>query len=220
MLVSFAGLAIGAWLALAPRVPVPPPATPPARVAALPLPTPRMTPVPAPRRTRAAPLAPTPAPSVATPAPTSPPTAAATPAPTSAPTTAPAAQSGSAVAAEPGTWRIDEANVLVGPIIWTGAIEPAGTSLALDVHKSSVAGVPAARCERDTTLRATLAPGVAQQTVPYREVNCTGEASSGTMSVSGFSGATSSFSGTFARDGVKLGDFSARRVGGLAYRAP
>jgi hypothetical protein len=150
----------------------------------------------------------------ATPAPTATPVAA-TPAPTATPLAAtPAATPAPAAVAagrpRAGSWRIEEANVQVGTIVWAGAGAPAGNgdAIVLDVHKESVAGHGVSPCERQTTLHAVVAAGSAAS-VPYREVNCSGVTSSGEMRVSGFSGDGRSFSGSFWSGGAKLGDFTA-----------
>jgi hypothetical protein len=60
-------------------------------------------------------------------------------------------------------------------------------------------------------LHAEFAAGAAAQSVPFREVNCEGVATTGEMRVSSVPGIGRAFSGSFWRNGVKLGDFSARR---------
>lgn len=141
-----------------------------------------------------------------------------TPAPTPRPTvppTAPPTLTGTAtavVAAAAGVWRIEEANVQVGTIVWSGAGSGGGDAIALDVHKESVAGHGVSDCERRTTLHVVLSAGAAAQTVPYREVNCSGATSTGEMRVSTFSADGRSFSGSFWSDGSKLGDFTAART--------
>jgi hypothetical protein len=149
----------------------------------------------------------------ATTAPTVAPTAAPTTAPTAAPAVPPTAVA-PAVATAAGVWRIEEANVHVGTIVWSGsgAAAGAGNAIALDVHKESVAGHGVSACERRTTLHVVLSAGAAAQTVPYREVNCSGAASAGEMRVSTFSSDGRTFSGSFWSDGSKLGDFTAART--------
>jgi hypothetical protein len=150
-------------------------------------------------------------PAVATPAPTAQPTVAPTAPPTAPPTTPPTA---AAAAAPPsGVWRIEEANVQVGTIVWSGSgAGSGGNAIALDVHKESVAGHGISTCERRTTLHVVLSAGAAAQTVPYREVNCSGATSTGEMRVSTFSADGRTFSGSFWSDGAKLGDFTAART--------
>src|ERR1700681_533126 len=112
-----------------------------------------------------------------------------------------------------GTWQIDEANVQLGTILWVGDILPArGNTIVFNVHKQSVAGRPATRCERHTNLYASFSLGVADQTVPYREVNCEGFLSTGEIRVTGFFGNGGFLKGSFWRNGVKLGNFTARRL--------
>jgi hypothetical protein len=53
--------------------------------------------------------------------------------------------------------------------------------------------------------------GASAQTVPYQEVNCQGVSSTGQVRVSAFSADGRSFRGSFWLDGVKLGDFDARK---------
>ena len=66
-------------------------------------------------------------------------------------------------------------------------------------------------CERQTSLHVSLSLGVAQQTVPYREVNCAGVTSTGEVRVTSFSGDNRTFSGTFWQSGTKLGGFEAHK---------
>lgn len=142
------------------------------------------------------------------------PSAVSTPAPTAVPTAPPAA----AVAAAPaivrnGAWRISEANVQVGTIVWSGSETAAGQSaMALDVHKESVGGRPVSACERRTTLHATVPAAPSNISVSYREVNCSGATSNGEMRIVGASPDGRSFSGSFWSDGAKLGDFTAQRT--------
>jgi hypothetical protein len=111
-----------------------------------------------------------------------------------------------------GSWELDEANAQVGTIVWAAdvALTP-GKSVVLNAHKQSVGGHPAVPCERQTSLHAEFSAGTAAQSVPFREVNCEGVATTGEMRVTSVPGNGASFSGSFWRDGVKLGDFSARR---------
>ena len=53
---------------------------------------------------------------------------------------------------------------------------------------------------------------MAQQTVPYREVNCDGIVSTGEVRVTSFSSTGASFSGSFWQNGVNLGNFDARNL--------
>lgn|GEM_PF-5016571 len=122
---------------------------------------------------------------------------------------APAVTAGNAVQ---GAWEIDEANVQVGTIVWSGsAVLSRGNTIALDVRKASVGGRSATKCERETELRAAFSVGVPVQTVPYTEVNCQGASSTGEVRVSAFATDGRSFRGSFWLDDVKLGDFDARR---------
>src|SRR6202011_258856 len=58
-----------------------------------------------------------------------------------------------AVAAPPGSWQVDEANVRVGTIVWAGeAVMSSGNTMVLDTYKQSVAGRSATKCERQTRL--------------------------------------------------------------------
>lgn len=166
---------------------------------------------PAPPATRAPTVAPT-APSTAVvTTPTPRPTAAPTAPPTAPPTAARTATA--VVAPAAGVWRIEEANVQVGTIVWSGSgAGSGGDAIAFDVHKESVAGHAVSACERRTTLHVVLNAGAAAQTVPYREVNCSGATSTGEMRVSAFSSDGRTFSGSFWSDGSKLGDFTAART--------
>ena len=151
----------------------------------------------------------------ATPTATATPLATSTPAATHAPAPTPRATSTTAVAvAAPraGLWRIEEANVQVGTIVWTGrgAGSSGGNAIALDVHKESVAGHGVSLCERQTTLHAVVTAGASPQTVPYQEVNCSGAASNGEIRISSFSSDGRSFSGSFWSSGFKPGDFTAQ----------
>ena len=150
---------------------------------------------------------------VATVAPTAQPTpiVAPTPQPTLPPTAAPTTAPAAAAAPQPGLWRISEANVHVGTIVWSGSGVGSGGSITFDVHKESVAGHGVSPCEHQTTLHAVLTAGSAPQTVPYREVNCSGATSTGEIRVSAFSGDGRTFSGSFWSSGSKLGDFTASR---------
>ena len=160
-------------------------------------------------------IAPTASPIPATPTATATPLAIATPAAANAPALTPRATSptaGTVVAPGAGLWRIEEANVQVGTIVWTGrgGGSSGGNAIALDVHKESVAGHGVSLCERQTTLHVVVTAGTSPQTVPYQEVNCSGAKSNGEMHVSSFSGDGRSFSGSFWSSGSKLGDFTAR----------
>lgn len=149
----------------------------------------------------------------ATPKPTATPTPkpTATTTPTPSQTATPAAAAAAGVAPRAGSWRIEEANVQVGTIVWSGAGTASGGSntIVLDVHKETVAGHAVSACERRTTLHAVLPAAGSPQTVPYREVNCSGAASTGEMRVTSFSGDGGAFSGSFWSNGSKLGDFTA-----------
>ena len=188
------GFAIGAWLAISTRGPVQRSQRvtgPSSTIAAEPVQT------MAPRPTH------TPAP-IATP----------TPAAAALPTVASPAGRTEPIAnsATPGSWQLDEANIQVGTIRWLGsAAVAADKTIALTVHKQSVGGRAAVPCERQTVLRATFALAVAPQTVPYREVNCNGSESAGEVRVMSFAGDGASFSGSFFRNGVNLGTFTARK---------
>lgn len=189
-LVVIVGLAIGGWLAVSTRN-----QSQPVRTVA------RSNAAPVPVRTVAARKAPVAA--AATAAPTAVPAVPATVAPATTVT---------AEAAVQGAWQIDEANVQVGTIVWSGnAVLSRGNTIALDVRKVSVGGRAAAPCERETALHAAFSVGVPAQTVPYREVNCEGVSSTGEVRVSSFSSDGRSFRGSFWLDGAKLGDFEARR---------
>ncbi len=221
-LVVIVGLAIGGWLAVASRNQVQAARTV-ARSDSVQAPLQTITPPTRPPAVAMSTLAPrvasTVAPTVAkTVAPTPAPTVAPTPAPTIAPTAAPrvaatvaAAPTVIADAAVQGAWQIDEANVQVGTIVWSGsAVLSRANTIALDVHKVSVGGRSASRCERETELHAAFSVGVSAQTVPYQEVNCQGTSSAGEVRVSSYSSDGRSFRGSFWLDGVKLGDFEAR----------
>jgi cytoskeletal protein RodZ len=129
------------------------------------------------------------------------------------PTPTPAAATANAAAAAgAGTWRIDEANVYVGTIVWSGTgTASSGGAIVLDVHKERVAGHAVSQCERRTTLRVALA-GASAQNAPYEEVNCSGATSNGEMRVTGFGADGRSFSGSFWTGGAKVGDFTALRT--------
>jgi hypothetical protein len=206
VLVVVVGLAIGGWLGVGARnqqvsrISRHDAAAAPARTLA-----PR-TKTPAPTATPA--VAATAAPTIAA---TAAPTVAATAAPTVAATAVPATAAVAAGGAVQGGWEIDEANVQVGTIVWSGsAVRSRANTLALDVHKVSVAGRSVSACERETELRAAVVLGAAAQTVPYHEVNCNGVASTGEVRVSAFSADGRSFRGSFWLGGAKLGDFDAR----------
>ncbi len=116
-----------------------------------------------------------------------------------------------AVAAGAGIWRIEEANVYVGTIVWSGAgTASSDGAIVLDVHKERVAGHAVSQCERRTTLHVALA-GASAQNAPYQEVNCSGATSNGEMRVTGFGADGRSFSGSFWTGGAKVGDFTALR---------
>jgi hypothetical protein len=187
----------------APRVPHGTPSATPRTPAAAAVATPAAVTTTAPTATPEPAATPTP---TATPTPK--PTATATPAPSRTATPTPATAPGAAPRA--GSWRIEEANVQVGTIVWSGAGTASGgrNAIVLDVHKESVAGHAVSLCERRTTLHAVL-PAGSPQTVPYREVNCSGAASTGEMRVTSVSGDGSAFSGSFWSNGSKLGDFTA-----------
>jgi hypothetical protein len=111
-----------------------------------------------------------------------------------------------------GEWQIDEANLQAGRMVWSGdAVFSSGGTIVLDAHKDSIAGRSATQCERQTNLHAAFALGVAQQTVPFREMNCEGTTLSGEVRVGSFSRNDRSFSGSFWQGGVKLGDFTASK---------
>jgi hypothetical protein len=213
VLIVVVGFAIGAWLAIRSRgadqqthsvsVASSTAVAPATRTVA-----------PRPVRTAAPTVKPTALPTAASittiaPAPT--PAAPVSPMPTATP--APAAAAAPAVSTLQGSWQIDEANVQVGTIRWVGDAEPApGNAIAFTVHKQSIAGRTASRCERQTELRAALSPGVTTQSAPYREVNCEGVVSTGEIRVSSFSGNSGSFTGSFWRNGTNLGAFTARKL--------
>ncbi len=166
---------------------------------ATPIPRPAPTLAPTPARTLAPTVAATVAPTVA---PAAPPAVAHAPAPTTASVTA--------AATTAGAWRITEANRQIGTMIWSGsgAASPGGT-IILQLHKVAVAGQPATACERATTLQAQIAAGIPQQTVPFRETNCAGTTSTGTVHVNRFAAGGRAFDGTFAENGALVGDFIA-----------
>ena len=224
ILIVVVGFAIGGWLALRGRGP----AEPVRRVAvtgetrsARPLraaaPTARPTPL-----ATAAPLATASPLATATPLVTprviATATSVATPEPTATPrvlpTAAPVAPTAGtvAVAGPQGAWQLDEANVQVGTIVWTGAVTPSGATIELNVHKQRVGGRAAMPCERQTGLHAAFSAGVAEQTVPYREVNCEGIVSTGEVHVTNFTPNGGAFSGSFSHNGVSLGTFSAHKL--------
>ena len=140
------------------------------------------------------------------------PTAAATPTATAVPTAAVTPAKGADYSALQGEWQIDEANLQDGRMVWSGdAVVSNGGTIVLDVHKDSIAGRSATQCERQTNLHAAFALGVAQQTVPFREMNCEGTTLSGEVRVGSFSRDDRSFYGSFWQGGVKLGDFTASK---------
>jgi hypothetical protein len=191
-----AGFAIGGWLAIRTRGPVE--RTQRVTVASSAVAAP-------PARSLAARL-------VRTAVPAAPPTPVATTAATPNPTPTATARAG-ANSALRGLWQIDEANVQVGTIVWVGNAEPAvGNAIVFSVHKQRVGGRAAMPCERQTVLRAAVPLGAAEQTVPYREVNCEGIVSTGEVRVTSLSGNAASFSGSFWSNGVNLGNFSARKL--------
>lgn len=124
-------------------------------------------------------------------------------------TSNPAVTTGRSVPA--GSWDLQESNAQVGTIVWAADLASASGDVVLNAHKQSVGGRPAVPCERQTSLHAEFPAGTGPHSVPYREVNCEGVVTTGEMRVSGIPGSGSSFSGSFWRDGVKLGDFTARR---------
>jgi hypothetical protein len=140
----------------------------------------------------------------------------ATPAPTATPVATPVATPIANSAANPslqGSWQFDEANVQVGTILWIGSAAVDGRdTVVFNVHKQSVGGRPATRCERETGLSATFSIGNAEQTVPYREVNCQGVVSGGEVRITGFSANSGHFSGNFWSNGTNLGHFDARKL--------
>jgi hypothetical protein len=195
------GFAIGGWLAFMSRPSGQAPSTTTATVIRTAAAVPTAAPI------AAATEAPTPIPS-ATLVPTT------KPAPTAVATTAPTAASPVvAVRSVPaGSWELDEANAQVGTIVWAADIaSSSGKNVVLNAHKQSVGGRPAVPCERRTSLHAEFPAGTTTTSVPFREVNCEGIATTGEMRVSSIPGSDESFSGSFWRNGVKLGDFSARR---------
>ncbi|MBV9101963.1 MAG: hypothetical protein JO060_00140 [Candidatus Eremiobacteraeota bacterium] len=166
-------------------------------IAARPVATPSPRPTPSP--------APTPSPS---------PLASPTPAPSASATPRPSVtQHLSDSAALEGSWRIDEANVQAGPMVWVASAALSGPgTIVLQAHKQSISGRTASPCERQTNLHAAVVVGAQPQTVPYDEVNCVGSAMSGEVHVDSFAPDGKSFSGSFWRDGTKLGDFEARKI--------
>lgn len=132
--------------------------------------------------------------------------------PRAAVTSSPVPQASLAPSAEQlqGAWLVSEANSRVGSIVWVGGATVQGNSLALDLHKASVGGRSAMPCERQTNLRTVITASVAQ-TVPYRETNCQGFASTGELRVDRFSDRRQAFQGSFWQNGVKLGNFKARK---------
>jgi hypothetical protein len=147
----------------------------------------------------------------------------ATAAPTATPAAAPAAIAtttpravvtvGTANSSLQGSWQFDEANVEVGTILWVGSATVNGSSSVIfNMHKQSVGGRRATGCERATGLSAALTAGVAEQNVPYREVNCQGVVSTGEVRITGFAANSGHFSGSFWSDGTNLGHFDARKL--------
>lgn len=110
-----------------------------------------------------------------------------------------------------GVWRFSEDNAIVGKIVWLGNAVLTGNGTVFILHKESVAGQPAAPCERQTNLRFVIPSGSAANTVPYSEVNCNGVQSSGRAQVRTVASG-SRFSGTFWDGTRKLGDFDAARI--------
>jgi hypothetical protein len=138
--------------------------------------------------------------------------AAATPTATAVPTVAVASARVADHSVPQGEWQIDEANLEDGRMVWSGqAVLASGGTVLLDAHKDSLGGRSATPCERQTSLRAAFALGIAQQTVPFRETNCAGTRLSGEVRVVSFAPDDRSFSGSFWQDGVKLGNFTARK---------
>ncbi|MBV9609821.1 MAG: serine/threonine protein kinase [Acidobacteria bacterium] len=134
--------------------------------------------------------------------------------PVPGPSRARAVRESSAVSVlQPGAWRIEEDNIQVGTIIWSGtAIRPPGNGdVEVNVRKERIAGRNASLCERETTLRAVIKQRPPPQSVPYREVNCFGAASNGEMRVTEISSDGRSFSGNFWLKGANVGDFIAVR---------
>jgi len=110
-----------------------------------------------------------------------------------------------------GVWRFSEDNAIVGTIVWVGNAVSTANGTVFILHKESVAGQPAAPCERETNLRFVLPTGSAAATIPYSEVNCNGVQSSGRAQVRTVASG-SHFSGTFWDGSRKLGDFDAARI--------
>jgi hypothetical protein len=95
-------------------------------------------------------------------------------------------------------------------MVWSGSAAPSSNgTILLQLHKVAVAGQPATPCERATTLQAEIAAGIPQQTVPFRETNCGGTTSIGTVHVDRFAPDGRAFAGTFAENGALLGPFTA-----------
>jgi hypothetical protein len=106
-----------------------------------------------------------------------------------------------------GTWRIDEANRLVGTMVWSAdAVRVAGNRLIINAHKTAVGSRAATPCERATTLHTAIPLAGAPETVPYRETNCAGQTSTGEVRVRRLGNNT--IAGSFWRGGTKLGDFT------------
>ncbi|MDB5071985.1 MAG: hypothetical protein JWM87_3096 [Candidatus Eremiobacteraeota bacterium] len=205
------GFAIGGWLALVSR----PSGHATTTMATRTIRTPDTARTPSPIATAMEASTPVPTPK-AVPTPTPSPVSTSKPVPAAA-TVAPAARTAPnpavAVQSVPaGSWELDEANTQVGTILWAADVASTpGNTVVLNAHKQSVGGHPAVPCERQTTLHAEFSAGTAAQSVPFREVNCEGVATTGEMRVTSISGNGASFSGSFWRNGAKLGDFSARR---------
>jgi eukaryotic-like serine/threonine-protein kinase len=111
-----------------------------------------------------------------------------------------------------GSWLIEEPNVRVGTIVWVGnAVPSRGDTIAFDVYKRRVAGRTAVPCERETHLQMALSLHAADQAVPFHEINCEGTISMGEVHVPSFWHSSRTFGGSFWEDGVKVGDFIARK---------
>ena len=160
----------------------------------------------APARTSLPTIAPTSTPTMA---PTIAPTSKPTNIPTSTQTVEPPADRIAASHAVAQTWRIDEANVEVGTIVWVGSAVLHRDSIVFDVHKERIAGRPAGPCERETILHIQISSAQPSQTVPYQEINCRGESMSGVVRV--YADGSGAFTGSFWTGNTKLGDFDARK---------
>ncbi len=109
-----------------------------------------------------------------------------------------------------GTWRINEANVVVGRIVWSGnATVSNSNTIVMDLHKKSVGGRPATQCEQETNLHFVIPISASAQSVSYREINCEGTSSTGEVHVGGVSATRGAFSGTFWQNGMDIGYFDA-----------